>query len=780
MPKDATIGRLLLEDAVPPDLHAHLKELNAKQIRVLAQALAENHPDKYKDVIHKLTNLASQAGYESGSYSFGPEHMRGDEQTLALRNQYRSEVAAILNDPTLNDKLRNDKLVQLALKYKEPIEKSIFGNALAAGNPLALQVESGAKGKPDNLKSLTGGDSLYADSKFQIIPYPIVNSFYEGLAPHEYFAGSFGARQSIITTKLGTAKGGWLSKRMANLAHRLVVTAKDDENDKHAGAIRGYETSLDDADNEGAALAAPIGGYKRNDILSREVIANLKKQGIKDVLVRSPTVGGPDNGGVYGFDVGVRERNGKVSPVGDYVGLGAAQSLSEPATQLLICLAEGTEVRMADKSIKAIEDIQLGDLVLGIDMFGGTFPVRVTATWDNGLRECARTTLCNEQGDRIELVSTYEHKVLAFDSDNHTYTKTPVDFKEPWSCVPVFTKDGKPSAVYKRTGQQYIGPLPTYDLEVEHPDHLFVLANGLAVENSSKHQGGVAGATKGQEGFPTIDRLLSIPEEFTGGATHALHDGRVDNITQAPQGGHYIHVKGVAHYVPPDYTINVKVGDPVEAGDPMTDGIPNPALLTEHKHIGEARKRFVDTFMNVATNAGFKPHRRNVELIATGLINHVRLEQEMDSHAPGDVVSYSHVENHYTPRDDHEVLEPKRAVGKYLEAPVLHYTIGTRIKPSMLPLMSKYGVTKLTVHNDPPPFTPVMIRSHDTPSYDEDWTSQMLGSGLEKSLLSSVHRGAVADPYGTSYVPALVQGVDFGTKGKSVGFDPKDVQNKPG
>ena len=623
MPQADTLGRLLLKDAVPEDLRHLIGPLDKKNTGKLYQAIAELYPDKYREIAKKISDISTQAGYESGGYSFGIEDMQPHQETAALRQAFDADVSRILADKTLSPQMRDAALVKAAMEHGDPIRDSIMKHGLAANNPLAMQVASGAKGKPENMKALVAGDGLYQDQNFNAVPYPITRSFAEGLTPSQYCAGTFGARFAIAQTKLGTAGGGYLAKRLSNSAHRLLVTSHDGP-DRHA-TTRGYPVSVDEPDNEGALLAHPVENYPRDTVLTRDVLADLKRRGVKDILARSPMVGGPDDGGVYGKDVGHRER-GRIAPIGDYVGLAAAQSVSEPMTQLII---------------------------------------------------------------------------------------------------------------------------------------------------GSKHGGGVVGAAKGQKGFPVLDQLTTIPSTFPGGAVHAQHDGIVTSIREAPQGGKYIAVDGKEHYARPDLEITAKPGDKVEAGDVMTDGIENPAEYVQHKGIGEGRKRFVDIFRKLAAEAGFHPHRRNLELVTRGLIDHVRVEKEFGDHVAGDVIPYTTMEHGYDPRNGSKDAPPKELIGHYLERPVLHHTIGTRIVPSMLPAFEKYGVESVTAHAEPPPFSAVMVRSQDNVGNDPDPFTRLLGSNTEKTLLRGVHRGDVSDPMGTSYAAALGPSVDFGQKGKTVGWKPQ-------
>ncbi len=279
---------------------------------------------------------------------------------------------------------------------------------------------------------------------------------------------------------------------------------------------------------------------------------------------------------------------------------------------------------------------------------------------------------------------------------------------------------------------------------------------------SAKHSGGVAGEEKAVSGFDYLNQLVQVPKHFKGGAAHAKLDGVVQRIEPAPAGGQYVTIDGEQHYVAKGFDLKIKKGDTVEAGDVLSEGIPNPDEITRYKGHGEGKRYFVQAMRQAMSDAGMTVHRRNLELLARGLINHVRLTEEYGDYVPDDVIPYSTLEHSYQPRDGHARLEPKRALGKYLETPILHYSIGTKIRPSMLKDFAEFGVKELTVHDEPPPFQPEMVRAMTSLQHDPDWMARMYGSGLKKSLLSATHRGGVSDEQGTSFVPSLARSVDFG------------------
>ena len=316
-----------------------------------------------------------------------------------------------------------------------------------------------------------------------------------------------------------------------------------------------------------------------------------------------------------------------------------------------------------------------------------------------------------------------------------------------------------------RYDQTPYGRVNTHDIEVDHPDHMFMLANGLVVSNSSKHSGGVAGEAKSVGGFEALEQLVQAPRQLKGGAAHAERDGTIDRVEEAPAGGRYVYVDGQPHYVGDGFELKVQPGDRVEAGDVISDGIPHPGTITKHKGLGEGRRYFTDAFRQTMEDADLNSNRRNVELLGRGLINHVRLTDEYGDYVPDDVVPYTEIEQSWQPREGTKQLKPDEAAHKYLERPVLHHTIGTQLKPSMARELKRFGIDQVDVHDDPPPFQPEMVKGMYNLQHDPDWLTRMYGSGLKKSLLSGAHRGAGSKETGTSFVPGLARGTDFGRQG---------------
>ena len=282
---------------------------------------------------------------------------------------------------------------------------------------------------------------------------------------------------------------------------------------------------------------------------------------------------------------------------------------------------------------------------------------------------------------------------------------------------------------------------------------------------SMKHESGVARSKAiSVGGFQAINQMVQVPGSFQDKATVADVDGRVDNIEKLPQGGYSITVGGKSHIVHADRTVTSKVGDIVEAGDVLSDGIASPAEIVKHKGIGEGRRYFQQKFSQLLKDSNVGVHRRNVELLSRGIINHVQLLEPdvVDGGLPDDIVSYDTLAQHYKPRQGARMVPSADARNKYLEAPALHYSIGTRITPSVQRTLKEFDVPAVNVHDEPPPFEPHMVRVMESTRNDPDFFRRLSGFYIGRGMLDAVQRGGQSEIHGLSWSHSLAQAKDFG------------------
>ena len=212
-------------------------------------------------------------------------------------------------------------------------------------NPLRIMVDSGARGSRGQVAQMAGIRGLMADPSGRIIRYPIVANFKEGLNTLEYFISTHGARKGLADTALRTAKSGYLTRRLVDVAQDLIVM--DEDCGTHSGVeIRpllqqdGKATIPMSERLAGRISVADVknpetGGLllERNEEISIEKAKYIESLGISSVWVRSPLTCGLRHGicrACYGRDLATRK---KVA-IGESVGVVAAQSIGEPGTQL--------------------------------------------------------------------------------------------------------------------------------------------------------------------------------------------------------------------------------------------------------------------------------------------------------------------------------------------------------------------------------------------------------------------------------------------------------------
>ena len=771
-----TVGQVLVNEALPPQFRDYERVMDSKGIESVLEEIAREAPEEYSAVTKRLMDIGNSGAYDTGT-TIRLSDLRPSYDKRPILQAIDIAEQQIRADKTLTDAQKSEMIEKLYDKANSRIMDETYNAELARKNQLALQVASKARGNKTQLAAFITTPGTYSDPSGKMVPMFIRHSFAEGLTPAEYWAGSFGARNGVVSTKTATAKGGAFGKLLSASAVNQVVTEED------CGTEGGLPVKVDDDDNIGAILARPAGGYEAGTIITKNVLSDLRKDKRHDeIVVRSPVTCGCKDG-VCSKCAGVRETGG-LPPIGYNLGTNAASAFAERITQgALNCLAEGTLVRMADGSVKPIEKVKPGEMVLGSDLEGNVAPTKVLNWWDNGIQPCVKTVF--EGG--IELISTSIHKILCKTeaSNGHigayevgelgimvAVVSPQIDGPIPFDADDIKWLSSK--HLQRRISQEPVGLKHVYDLEVECDTHLYLLKNGLKVHNT-KHSGKSMKGKGTYQGFNMFTSLAKVPKVFPDRATLATMDGTVTKIEDAPQGGTYIYVEAdrggeeKRHYVAPGYDLEVKQGDTVEAGDQLSDGVIDPSELVKYKGIGEARRYWANRFTQAIRDSGMAGNRRNAEVLARTVMNTVKLnsEDEAGDGLPGDVTTYTNWSYSFKPRSNSQFMAPTvNAVGKYLEQPVLHYTIGTRITPSVINTLKKFKVEQMMVNDTEPDVTPFMERIEDSNAEKKDWMARLGTTYLKSRLQEDVARGAESHLHSTEPYPGIAKGVEFGDWGQ--------------
>lgn len=290
----------------------------------------------------------------------------------------------------------------------------------------------------------------------------------------------------------------------------------------------------------------------------------------------------------------------------------------------------------------------------------------------------------------------------------------------------------------------------------------------------AKHSGGAAsGAKKTFSGLDVINTFTQSPEVFPDKSVLAMEDGVVSKIEEAPQGGSLIHIGDRVHYVPIGYPLVVKKGDVLEAGDQLSEGLIDPGEIVDLKGLGEGRRYYSERLKQLLDDSGSVADKRSTELVARAALNHIQVTDadEDDPYLPDDIISYSYLNKHYTPPEDTAKENVRKAVGKYLQMPVLHYTVGTRITPKVAAKLEGAKKNEVYASATEPRFKPIMMRLRTAAHVQKDWLANLHTSYLKKNLAESAIRGEDTNiEENIHFAPRVAVGEGFadniGTTGK--------------
>jgi DNA-directed RNA polymerase subunit beta' len=245
---------------------------------------------------------------------------------------------------------RYGQVVRLWNDTTESVKQAVFDNFKEnmPFNPLYVMAQSGARGNPQQIRQLAGMRGLMAKPSGDTIELPIRANFREGLDVLEYFISTHGARKGGADTALRTADSGYLTRKLVDVAHEIVVREEDcgtaDFLEVPCYGVDGRLRSRSQLEmslyGRYLALDFTVGdlGFEQGKALMTEDIAEIHKRlgdnpEVRIVEVRSPLVC-QTRAGVcrkcYGLDLSLM----RPVSLGEAVGVIAAESIGEPGTQL--------------------------------------------------------------------------------------------------------------------------------------------------------------------------------------------------------------------------------------------------------------------------------------------------------------------------------------------------------------------------------------------------------------------------------------------------------------
>jgi DNA-directed RNA polymerase subunit beta' len=340
-PFETTVGRLFFNSIFPEDFPYMNEEITIKRMSLLVDELISHYGiDETPKVLDKIKDF----GYHYATYSgvtWGIDNLKVPEGKKEIVVKYRKEEEVVRGqfaDGLLSEDEQYQKVIEIWEHAKKEIEKIIPATLDSRSSTYDL-ITSGARGSMGSLVQMCGMKGLIVNTSGDTLDFPIIPSYIEGLSPLEYFITTHGSRKGAADTALNTAKAGYLTRRLVDVAQDVVITEEDcgTKNGKKIVAVDGVfakyingRVLLSDIKDESGKVL-----FKKGSLISKEDSRLLEKAGVKEAFVRTPlsceTVHGICRN-CYGLDLG---RNCMIG-LGQAVGIIAAQAIGEPGTQLTL------------------------------------------------------------------------------------------------------------------------------------------------------------------------------------------------------------------------------------------------------------------------------------------------------------------------------------------------------------------------------------------------------------------------------------------------------------
>ena len=344
-PFETTVGRLLFSTVLPAD-YPFINETITKKVlaRIVTDCIARYGLDAVPDIVNKVKRFGFDYATHSGiswainDVSVPKEKPRiiasAAEKVVKIQEDYQSGL--------LSEEEKRRMAIEIWQGAKQSVEEQVAIELDPMGS-VADMVKSGARGTLGNLTQMAGMKGLIQNTAGETIEVPIISSMIEGLNPIEYFMSTHGARKGLTDTALGTAKAGYLTRRLFDVAQDSIVTEKDCGTHRgvkinrvsasgiqinYAEALRGRVLAEEVRDQDGTVL------FKKGHYLSAGDAETLAvAASVITVVARSP-MSCETRYGVcqtcYGMDLTTQE----IVDLGEAVGTVAAQAIGEPGTQL--------------------------------------------------------------------------------------------------------------------------------------------------------------------------------------------------------------------------------------------------------------------------------------------------------------------------------------------------------------------------------------------------------------------------------------------------------------
>lgn len=711
---DTTVGRALLYEALPKGANFDwINRIVAKKDlrKLIEQVYYAFGTEATVETLDRLKKLGFYYSTRAGiSFSVDQLVIPDKKESIVSRTEKAvQKVESLYVSGAIANTERHNRIISLWDKATREIseqmtdgmrqhDREAFENKdqqFRPFNSIFMMVESQARGGMDQIKQLAGMRGLMATPSGEIMETPVISNFKEGLSVFEYFISTHGARKGQADTALKTANSGYLTRRLVDAAHDVVISMQDCHT---FGAV--VMEDLQDAgdvlcvlsDRVYGRIAAedvkdPVTGellVRHGEIIGRREVLKIRESAVSKIAVRSVLACQAKRGvcaRCYGMDLST----GNLVDVGATVGIIAAQSIGEPGTQLTMRTFHiGGTASLADQSsyvtkhegvvqfrgIRTVvnregqvrvlsrrgklfivtedgrelqrHDIEYGAVLLvkdGEKVKEGTRLVE----WDS-----SNKVLMTEISGRVKYVDLIQNVTMQerYDEAAGRSSKVVLENKSDKYQPALSIQDAEGEEL-----AQYYLPAGSY-LNVESGDEVVAGDILIKVPREASRTRDITG------GLPRIAELFEarMPKDP---AILADIDGEV-TIGGLHRGARKLTLTGagetIDYLVPRSKQLNVVSGDRVRAGDALTSGSVVPHDVLRILGPDALQRYLLDQIQGIYRVQGIDINDRHIELIVRQMLRKVRVVDPGDTDfLIGDRVERIHV---------HTVNEALRAEGR--------------------------------------------------------------------------------------------------------------------
>ena len=691
---ETTVGRVIVNEIIPKEIGFFNGVISKKTLRkLIADVIKHVGMDRACSFLDGVKNLGYRMSYLAGlSFNLDDIIVPKEKAEIVKRGQDEvDEVKANFDMGLITDKERYNEVINAWTHVNNDLKKAVMKHMTEADqgfNAVFMMLDSGARGSADQIAQLAGMRGLMAKPQKagaegnSIIENPILNNLKEGMSVQEYFIASHGARKGLADTAMKTADAGYLTRRLVDVSHDVIITEDD------CGTLRGLECrALKEGDEVVSTLAERIlGRVSVHDVINPhtseilvkagEEITEAKAQAVEDAGIEMVEIRSvltcESKKGVCRKCYGRNLATSKMIQLGEAVGVIAAQAIGEPGTQLTLRtfhsggIAENAAanasitskydaklkfeglrtVPFVDKSdesnpvecqmvVSRLAEVQFVDPNTDINMATLTVPYGSSLFFKDGDVVKKGDVVCKWDPFNAVIVSEYAGK-LQFDNviEGATFKTETDETSGMTERIITESKDHNviPTVHVVDENGQVLG---TYNFPVG--GHIANIEDGQVIETGTTlvripravfNAGGITG------GLPRVTELFEARNP-TNPAVVSEIDGEV-TMGKLKRGNQEIIITSKTgdqrkYLVPLSRQILVQEHDAVRAGTALSDGEITPGDILAIKGPTAVQEYIVNEVQNVYRLQGVKINDKHFEIIVRQMMRKVRIDDPGDT-----------------------------------------------------------------------------------------------------------------------------------------------------